>query len=385
MMWKKKDVINIIQHNNIKPGCSFYAYNLNICIKKINIIKEYFHDWNILYSVKSNPHPRIVETIINCGVGIDAASKNEVFLARKLGCPVENIFFSSPGKTNFDLESCYSCCNLIADSINEIKRIAMIAQDNNRIMKIGIRINLPNNDIIGKAFEIMSGECTQFGIAKEDISIIEDICKNNPIEIKGIHIYFGSQILDERTIIENFIKISDFVLEISTRFNVDYINFGGGFGIPYSDLDKELDLLFIQNDKILSEKIHILKDKHINLNLELGRYLVGQAGIFCASVEDIKTLYDKKYVILSSGINAFFRPAFTKELHKISSCKETSTTESVTITGNLCTPIDKYYENYIIEKLEIGDWLWFANAGAYGFSMSMQNFISHEKPLEIFV
>jgi len=85
-------------------------------------------------------------------------------------------------------------------------------------------------------------------------------------------------------------------------------------------------------------------------------------------------------------MNAFIRPIFTKEFHKLNNCsKSRGELEKVTIVGNLCTPIDQYYEDYMIENPKIGDWLWFENAGAYGYSMSMLNFISHEKPLEIVI
>ena len=83
-------------------------------------------------------------------------------------------------------------------------------------------------------------------------------------------------------------------------------------------------------------------------------------------------------------MNAFIRPIFTKEFHKLNSCKPLGLpVEKVTIVGNLCTPIDQYYEDYEIESPEIGDWLWFENAGAYGYSMSMLHFISHDLPLEL--
>ena len=384
-MWDKKDVMNIIVKNKITPGCSFYAYNLDLCLERIKQIKEYFSDWNVLYSVKSNPHPQIVSRIIECNVGIDAASKNEVVLAKSLGCPAKSIFYSSPGKTNQDLRYCYNCCNIVADSINEIKRIAKLAEENNCIIRIGIRINIENSAIIGNAYEVMSGENSQFGLTKSDIPLIKDICKNNPIDIIGIHVYFGSQILDERIIISNFNLISNYAVELSKQFELEYVNFGGGFGIPYLDSDKNIDLSLIKDSLTVSEDLRILKAKKIQLNLELGRYLIGEAGIFCASVEDIKRIQNKKFVILSAGMNAFIRPVFTKQYHKVSSCRDTTKKEIVTIAGNLCTPIDRFYENYTIDEIEIGDWVWFENAGAYGFSMSMLNFISHTKPLELFL
>ena len=96
--------------------------------------------------------------------------------------------------------------------------------------------------------------------------------------------------------------------------------------------------------------------------------------------------YGKKYVILSSGFNGFFRPIFTKEFHRIEKCdSKTDEYESITLVGNLCTPMDQYYEDIMFPKLDIGDWIWFHNAGAYGYTMCLLEFISHVKPLEIVV
>lgn len=384
MRWQKKDVLDIIDKNNLQAGTSFYAYDLDICIQKIEDVRHNFKDWNLIYSIKANPNIVLLKKFIELGLGMDAASKEEVFLARGLGCLPEKIFYSSPGKTLSDLKHCYNQCVLIADSVNEVNRLLTLSKQLCCPIDIGIRINIPNANVKGNAFEVMGGSSSKFGITPQELQLISSACKDSMVNIIGIHIYFGSQILNENVLINNFIAIADYATELWNNFKLKFVTFGGGFGIPYRESDKSLNLSHIAHDKFLQSKINWLESKDIKCNLELGRYLVAESGIFCASVEDIKISFEKKYVILSAGMNAFIRPIFTKEFHKLNSCKLTDTqTEKVTVVGNLCTPIDQYYEDYIIESPEIGDWLWFENAGAYGYSMSMLHFISHNPPLEL--
>lgn len=384
MKWHKKDVLDIIDKNNLQAGTSFYAYDLDICMQKIEDVRHNFKEWNLTYSIKANPNTDLLKKFIELGLGMDAASKEEVFLARSLGCLPEKIFYSSPGKTLSDLKHCYNQCILIADSVNEVNRLLTLSEQLCCPIDIGVRINIPNANVKGNAFEVMGGSSSKFGIPPQELQLISSACKDSMVNIIGIHIYFGSQILNENVLINNFITIADYATELCNDFKLKFVTFGGGFGIPYSESDKNLNLSRIAFDEFLQSKISLLKNKDIECNLELGRYLVAESGIFCASIEDIKVSFGKKYVILSAGMNAFIRPIFTKEFHKLNSCKPSGAqTEKVTVVGNLCTPIDQYYEDYKIESPEIGDWLWFENAGAYGYSMSMLNFISHNPPLEL--
>jgi len=384
MSWNKEGILDIINKNHLQTGTSFYAYDLDICMHKIDNVRHNFEDWNLIYSIKANPNITLLKKFIELGLGMDAASKEEVLLARSLGCLPEKIFYSSPGKTLSDLKCCYNQCVLIADSVNEINRIVTLSEELGCPINIGIRVNLPNANIKENAFEVMGGSNSKFGIATQELELISRVCKDSLVNIIGIHIYFGSQILSESVLINNFIAIADYATKLCNDLKLKFVTFGGGFGIPYNESDKGLNLSQITCNKFLQHKISLLKSKKVKCNLELGRYLVAESGIFCASIEDIKVSFGKKYVILSAGMNAFIRPIFTKEFHKLNSCKPTGTqVEKVTIAGNLCTPIDQYYEDYRLESPEIGDWLWFENAGAYGYSMSMLHFISHTPPLEL--
>lgn len=383
-MWTSSEILEIIDKNKICPGESLYIYNKMIFRQKIELFQSAFKGWNLLYSMKANPNKVFLEEALHKGVGIDAASKNEVYKAFKLGYNVNNIFFSAPGKSENDLLECYNKCVIIADSVNEIKRISELAQSLNTEIRIGIRINILNSRISSNAFEVMGGVSTKFGISPKELENAIKICADGLVKLIGIHVYFGSQILSEEILINNLLSIADFAMEVNKICKLEFVNFGGGFGVPYSDDDNQLDLDKIAHNKELKTKHSMLVKKRVRCNIELGRFLVAEAGVFVASIEDIKESEGEEYVILSAGLNSFIRPIFTKEFHKLENCTaKVERKKKVTIVGNLCTPIDQYYKNYMIDDPKIGDWVWFANAGAYGYSMSMLDFISHDHPLEI--
>lgn len=385
-MWTSSEILEIINKNRICPGESLYIYSKMIFQQKVELFQAVFNGWNLLYSMKANPNKVFLEEALHKGVGIDAASKNEVCKAFKLGYNSNNIFFSAPGKSKNDLLECYNKCVIIADSVNEIKRISELAQSLNTEIRIGIRINIPNSRISGNAFEIMGGVSTKFGMTPKELENAIKICSNGLVKIIGIHVYFGSQILSEEILINNLLSIANFAIEVNKICKLEFVNFGGGFGVPYSDNDNQLDLHKIAHDRELKTKHSMLVENKVKCNIELGRFLVAEAGVFVASIEDIKESEGEEYVILSAGLNGFIRPIFTKEFHKLEKCTvRVEKKKKVTIVGNLCTPIDQYYKNYMMDDPKIGDWVWFSNAGAYGYSMSMLDFISHDHPLEIVI
>lgn len=384
-MWYGEKIVKVFNNDEQMKADAAYIYDLGMFGENCINVKNVFAKYGLLYSMKANPHPDILLKALNMNLGIDAASRNEVELANNCGFSKEKIYYSAPGKSDTDLEICFDKCILIADSINEVKKIVELAENRRCHVGIGIRLNIPNTLIVDKAFEIMSGIPTKFGISLGQIYELKNICKGSFVHIVGIHIYFGSQIMEEDIIKENFLNIINCAIKIKEIFKLKFINFGGGFGIPYNEYEQPLDLNTIM-DLEVSTAIDRLITDGIECNLELGRYLIANAGVFVTKVIDIKINGGVKFIILSAGMNSFFRPVFTKEFHKLHKCLSTTKEiERVTIVGNLCTPIDQYYKDYEIEKLQVGDLVWFENAGAYGYSMSMLNFISHNQPLELVI
>lgn len=380
-MLSKSEIINIAS----KYDNPIYLYNADVIKKQIKKVKTHFHDFNILYSMKCNPYEGILRLMHDNGVGIDAASMNEVHMAVHQGIEKNNIYYSSPGKTADDLNQTIGKCNIIADSIIEIERINAIAKKQKMRLEIGVRLNVSNNQMQSSRFEIMSGKASQFGIDISTFMIFLDSNRYDAIDIIGIHIYFGSQLLDEKNISENFNIIAKIYMILKKQLDIKYINFGGGFGIPYEEFEKELNLSLVQKMIEKSKAIQSVKNDGIKCNIELGRYLTAQSGIFVTRVVDKKISFGETFCIVQGGMNNFFRPSFMGQTHKIVPLFDANKRhlERVTITGSLCTPLDVFAKDVCLPTLNIGDFIMFKNAGAYGYSMSMLEFISHELPAQI--
>ena len=362
----------------------FYLYDLDVVQNKIDSFTNYLSCFNLLYSVKANPHPDIIRQFINNRCGFDVASVNELILVSSLGADPSLVYYSTPGKTEADIRYAFGRCNIIADSVNEIKCIDSVANSLHQIASIGIRINVTNRMITKSKHEVMGGVSTKFGISLDEISLL-DFSKLRNICISGIHLYFGSQLLDEELIINNFNIIAEVATLLLPRFNLRFINFGGGFGVPYLPEETPLNLNSLSESVLKNKMITDFIHQGIRLNIELGRFLVAECGSFFTSVVDVKCSFGKKYIILDSGMNTFYRPIMTREYHDVVQFSDTIEYEKVTLVGRLCTPIDTYYEDISLKEIHKNDIIAFANAGAYGYSMSLLNFISYDPPGEYVV
>ena len=363
---------------------SFYINDLEVVKKRILQVKNSFPEFSLLYSVKANPHNRVLKQMNKCSIGIDAGSAIEVISSINAGISSKNIFYSSPGKTINDISLTYDKCTIIADSISELALLESYASNHKKILSIGVRLNIPNEIIQHSQHEIMGGQASQFGIPIEEfISIDKNKYKN--LSIIGIHVYFGSQILDENVVVNNFSLIANTARNVSGNFNLRFVNFGGGFGIPYEKDETELNLDYISKKIFQISDIKWLMENSVKCNLELGRYLVADSALYVTKVVDVKHSYGKVFVIIDGGMNAFFRPIMTGDYHDVFLIPKRSEVRTVSIVGNTCTPLDIYYDQIEIPLPSNGDLIGFKNAGAYGFSMSLLEFLSHKKPKQIFI
>ena len=362
--------------NTVEYPC--YVYNINKIEEQICNLKESFTLFHFLYSIKSNPNKEIIKKMVEHGIGFDAASVQEIELALKNGGMPANIYYSSPGKTKQDISIGCKLCNHVADSMGELYRINSLAKNSGCILEVGIRLNISNARIKNSKHEIMGGIPTKFGIDYDTLDT-EEIKKLTNIRIVGLHVYYGSQLLDLELIHSNFVATAVVACFLKEIFPIKYINFGGGFGVQYATSDVPLDIVQLAYKVQADDNIQCLKKENILLNIELGRYFVAECGLFLAVVTDIKKIYNKHYAIIDGGMNTFFRPMFTGDFHEVKQLtKRKSDKERYTIVGNLCTPIDQYYEDYPLYPLKENDVLVFKNAGAYGRSMSLTEFITRK-------
>ena len=301
--------------------------------------------------------------------------------------------FAGPGKTEAELKYAieHDIGSLSVESISDFVRIKQIASELKRKVNILIRIN-PSR-VPDKFAMKMGGRATQFGIDEDELEIIiRAVLKSNNVQLFGFHIYSGTQCLDAATIIENFSYTLQLVEQLVKNYSltVSRINLGGGFGIPYFTGNQPLILTTIADalPNLLNnfEKKINQKPKYI---LELGRYIVGEAGYYLTSIVNKKISKGITYYILDGGMHhnlsaagylgqIFKKNFMIKNISHLSNCRH-----KVNLAGPLCTPLDIMAQGIELPDSEIGDIIVFFNSGAYAFSASPLLFLSHETPKEV--
>lgn len=384
-----------------KEHDSFYLYDEKVILERAERLKKAFEGIGLLYSIKTNPYVNVVKTVFSKGFGADAASFNEVLLAEKCGLKKDEIYYSAPGKTPFDIEGAVEKSIITADSLNEIDLIEKTAQSKGITAEIGVRINPDFSFYGGK------GTASKFGIEEKQLFENAEKIKNmKHVKVIGIHVHLHSQELDARYIEKYYENMFDLAERAEEKMGVEFkfINLGSGIGIPYAEREKEV------NVELLGEKLRVLvgryKEKHSSTHIyvETGRYSVGKAGVYAAKVVDKKTSYGKTFVVLAATLTGFARPAYAHMFEKYAvdefpaecepfyTCKgafqyipltENTDTEKVTLCGGLCTSTDIIEEDIELKKLDIGDVVVITNAGSYAAVITPMEFASLRKPAQL--
>ena len=380
--------------------CYLYEYE-KLC-QQARTLREVFPDFDFLFSVKADPYPPVLKTLAAFGVGADAASAQEVFLAQQCGMPESDIYFSAAGKSDKAILSTWEHGHLIADSLGEVERIGALAAAKGERKTIGVRLN-PDYAMGGG-----TGHTSKFGIDEENLPQLAELLKTLPVEVEGIHIHLKSQNLDADVLGEYYRECWECAKRLSAMLGrpLAYVNFGGGVGIAY-DLKVESPLDFARlrtyTDAIAAENEKTWKAR---LMIESGRFLTAQMGHYFLPVVDKKVSRGKTYIIVENCMNGLQKPAIAAMLRRavgdaplapnepmftaeyafpITAHGDDRFTETVDIVGNLCCAQDILKENFTGPKLKVGDLIQLDNAGAYACTLSALRFSSHVPPKELLV
>ena len=378
----------------MKTADAYYLYDEAVILENLRILTQTYPNFRFFYSAKTNPNPHVLKTLIKNDCGIDAASAGEVRLAVKHGLTPDKITYSAPGKTDEDIRYALPRSRLIADSIAELVRIDKIAGELEGTFEIGIRINPPFS------MDSPYGVPSQFGIDYELLEFLPELFNT---KIVSIHTHIQSQNLGWETLARYYENVLSLAREMKKKgFTVNTINFGSGCGIVYDESSQTpLDM------EALGSAVRKLTEKYADVSRDLiiepGRYLVGKAGVFRTRVIDRKISRGKTYVIASGGMNGFLRPAaaniakiygpVSRGAEPLISCEnpcgitvlnESKDTETVTITGNLCSGFDVFARDITLPKMAVGDYIEFSNAGSYACTLSLREFASQPKVKEFF-
>ena len=344
---------------------------------------------------ESTPHNAVLDCVCNEDflTGIEIVSAGELEAARKF-CAAKRIIFTGPGKTEYELEEAIkSGIRLInVESLAEAVRIDRIARRLGREkVEVLLRVNLDFPQI--DEAENMTSYSTKMGVDEKDfVETYQEVCRLERIWVKGIHAFAASGVLDDKILLKIDEYIFDFVEKLQSETGeVSVIDFGGGLGIDYLKGIRQFDVE--RYGKALKGLIkrHGFGDKEIIM--ELGTYLVGNAGYYTSEIIDIKEIKGKKHIIIAGGINHMGLPLEMRRQHpvalisrgkpKLYAAQPSVRAEIADISGPLCIVSDRLSWDVPIEKADIGDIVVYTQAGAYCYGEGLVNFLMHEHPFEI--
>ena len=372
---KNKDLIKAAD----KFGTPLYVYDLSKIESQYNRLVNSFKtikNLKINYAVKALSNLSILKYINNLGAGIDTVSIQEVLIGIKAGFSPEKIIYTPNGVSIDEIKNVSKMgVNINIDNLN------MLEQFGSQYPEIPVCIRINPHVMAGGNNKISVGHIdSKFGISIHQIPLLLRIVKNTNIKVNGIHMHTGSDILD----IEVFIHAAEILFETASKFKeLEFIDFGSGFKVPYSPGDNETNIEELGVK--LSKRFNDFCDeygKDLILAFEPGKFLVSEAGNFLCSVNSIKQTTSTVFAQVDSGFNHFVRPMMYGSSHHIENISNPNDSERFySVVGYICET-DTFATNRRISKISEGDILSFKNAGAYCFSMS-SNYNSRYKPPEI--
>jgi diaminopimelate decarboxylase len=372
----------------------FYVYDRAVMTRKVADLRAALPcGIEIHYAMKANPMPDVVRHFAAIVDGIDLASAGEMDVALAAGMEPGRLSFAGPGKRIKELERAVAAGVVVnMESFLEMRRLAEIARRAGVRPKVAVRVN-PDFELKNSGMK-MAGGPKQFGVDAEQVPQMLRELRELPLEFWGFHIYSGSQNLRPDVLVDAQRKTAALAIELSRHApaHVRSLNLGGGFGIPYFPGDQPLDLVPIGANlrELLPEIKSALPDAEVAL--ELGRYLVGEAGVYVCRVLDRKVSRGQVFLVTDGGLHHHLAASgnFGQVIRKnypviIANRLGQEPTERASIVGPLCTPLDLLGDRMELPLAEVGDLVAVFQSGAYGYTASPLGFLSHPWPVELVV
>lgn len=377
-----------------RVGGAFFAYDRRLLTERVSHVRNSLPmGIDLHYAMKANPMPALVQHMSTMVDGLDVASREELRVA--LDTPLEpgNISFAGPGKTDSDLESAIAAGIVInLESVREMERAARIGLLLGYRPKVAVRVN-PDFELKSSGMK-MGGGPKQFGVDAEAVPAMLERMAHLDLEFMGFHIFSGSQNLKAEAILEAQEKTIRLGLRLGqcAPSEVRILNIGGGFGIPYFPGDSALDLAAVGEN--LGRLMPMVKRElpSARVVIELGRYLVGEAGIYVTRVVDRKISRGQVFLVTEGGLNHHLAASgnFGQVIRKnypvaVGNKMQGTVREIVSVVGPLCTPLDLLADKMEMAQADIGDLIVIFQSGAYGPTASPNAFLSQPLASEVLV
>lgn len=377
-------------------GTPLYLHDMDAALRHLGRLKEHLPEFvDVIFAIKANSNRAVLQAFAGTVDGLDISSGGELDLAVEAGYSPSCMSFAGPGKTDAELRASLEAeIHLLSvESMGELRRLIDIAASMGARAAITLRMN---PESIPRAFDMkMGGKPSQFGIAQEDFDApLRLAISSEQIDLRGIHIYAGTQCLDTASIVENLQQTLDISHGLSEEHDLRpaVINMGGGFGVAYFPGQEQLDHEALARD--VGQFMRDYVEAHprfaeTRFILELGRYLIGLFGVYVARVVDVKETRGKRFAIMDGGMNHCF--AATGNFGQL--IKKNYPVQNLTATGEellpyelvgpLCTPLDSMARGIKLPETSVGDLIAFNNTGAYSYTASPLLFLGHASPPEL--
>ncbi|MCX6153601.1 MAG: diaminopimelate decarboxylase [Candidatus Kapabacteria bacterium] len=370
-----------------KYGTPLYIYDKQKIesnyLRLIDSFQTYYQNTKIHFSVKSNSNLNILKLFHSLGAGADCSSPMEVLLAERAGIPTNNIVYTGNYESFDDLAQIYKKnLRLNLDDRTSMERLIEVGKR----QQIAFRIN-PGIGRGGFEGIVTAGSDAKFGIPYEKAIDAYRAARDAGFKKFGIHMMTGSNNLEPYYFAEIVARLMNIAGEIFGELGVkpEYIDIGGGFGVPYNNDEEELNIELTAKSvcDIFKERCAKYKLGKPDLILEPGRYLIANSGYILSRVTGIKKSY-KKFIGLDAGMNTLIRPALYGAKHRIEALVNSSITEFVNVCGQICENSDIQASHIELPVLEVGDLVLIHDAGAYGYVMS-SNYNNRFRPAELLI
>lgn len=371
----------------------FYVYDRGLIRQRVEVLRQALPSRvKLHYAMKANPFVPLVCFMAGTVDGIDVASAGELMVALNAGANPAEVSFAGPGKSELELSQAVASGILInVESEREIELLAKIAHRLNVKPRVAVRVN-PGFELKGSGMK-MGGGPKQFGIDEERVPGVLARVGALGLQFEGFHLFAGSQNLNAQAVCEAQRQAYALAtrLAVHAPAPVQVLNLGGGFGIPYFPGDRALDLQPIgANLAVIGEQC-ARELPGTRIVIELGRYLVGEAGVYVTRIVDRKVSRGQVFLITDGGLNHHlsasgnFGQVIRKNYPVAINGKAGHPREVASVVGPLCTPLDLLADRVDLPVADVGDLVVVFQSGAYGASASPQAFLGHPPCAEMLV
>jgi len=343
--------------------------------------------------MKANPMPAVVQHLAGLVDGLDVASAREMLTALDTPMAAGRISFAGPGKTEAELSQALAAgITVNLESEAEMRTLARLGRRQRLRPRVAVRVN-PDFELKASGMR-MGGGAQQFGVDAARVPAMLRRMAGLDLDFQGFHIFAGSQNLRADSIVETQRRTVALALDLARHAPAPlrHVNIGGGFGIPYFPGDAPLDLRPIARglDGLTAELAAAQPEAH--LVIELGRYLVGEAGVYVCRVTERKKSRGETFLVTDGGLHHHLAASgnFGQVIRRnypvaVGTRMGDNRRETVNVVGPLCTPLDLLGAKVELPPARVGDLIVIFQSGAYGLTASPTRFLSHPEPAEVLV